>query len=546
MKRTWKRIAAIALCMSILMTGCAKRDSSQTENNQTEGNTTEGAGSESDNADTSKTTKDVIHIAMHAVPDSLDVHLLSDQLARIIGYGMIWESLMTMTEEYIPKPELAESCEVNEDCTEYTYHLRKGVLFHDGQEMKADDVVASMNRWIDSYGSVAEMVGDARFEKVDDYTVKIATETPALFLNELIAAQSQCSAIMPETVINEVDESTGFIKEYIGTGPYCFEEWADGQYVKLTKNEAYQPYGNPGEASGWWGYKNAYIKDVYFDFVPDTTTRGTGVMTGEYDFAFQLPSDNYSMFEGNQDISIYKENAGSAMTVFNKKEGLATNPLIRKAVLYAVEPEHVMQAAWTSEEFYRMESSYMSREQANWHSEEGSEFYNAVNKEKAKEYLKEAGYQGETFRILVNSSNNFFTAMAVVIKAELEDVGMTVELNGVEAATFLNQRNDSTLYDAFLATPIPVCVPSMQIYMNPSWPGWTTDEKLQELNGKINAALSVEEAKGYWDEAQKYCWEEALPVIKYGEFFNYSVSSAKVKGLMYFNGPYVANAQIEE
>ena len=214
MKRTWKRIAAVALCMSILMTGCAKGGGSQTENNQTEGSTTEGAGSESDNADTSKTTKDVIHIAMHAVPDSLDVHLLSDQLARIIGYGMIWESLMTMTEEYIPKPELAESCEVNEDCTEYTYHLRKGVLFHDGQEMKADDVVASMNRWIDSYGSVAEMVGDARFEKVDDYTVKIATETPALFLNELIAAQSQCSAIMPETVINEVDESTGFIKEY--------------------------------------------------------------------------------------------------------------------------------------------------------------------------------------------------------------------------------------------------------------------------------------------------------------------------------------------
>ena len=57
-------------------------------------------------------------------------------------------------------------------------------------------------------------------------------------------------------------------------------------------------------------------------------------MTGEYDFAFQLPSDNYSMFEGNQDISIYKENAGSAMTVFNKKEGLATNPLIRKAVIH--------------------------------------------------------------------------------------------------------------------------------------------------------------------------------------------------------------------
>ena len=541
MKKTWKRIVAMALCASIFLTGCSGKQETQTEENVTESTPAQAADDTEE-----KISGDVLHVAMHAVPDSLDVHLLSDQLARIIGYGMIWESLMTMTADYIPKPELAESCEVNEDCTEYTYHLRKGVFFHDGQEMKADDVVASMNRWISAYGSVKEMVGEARFEKVDDYTVKITTESPALFLNELIAAQSQCSAIMPKTVIDDVDASTGLIKEYIGTGPYCFEEWADGQYVKLTRNDKYQPYGEDDEASGWWGCKHAYIKDVYFDFVPDTTTRGTGVMTGEYDFAFQLPSDNYSMFDGNSDVAIYKENAGSAMTVFNKKEGLGTNPLIRKAVLYAVEPEHVMQAAWTSEDFYRMESSYMSKEQANWYSEEGSEFYNAADKEKAKEYLKEAGYQGETFRILVNSSNNFFTAMAVVIKAELEEIGMTVELNSVEAATFLNQRNDSTLYDAFLATPIPVCVPSMQIYMNPSWPGWTTDEKLQELNGKINASLSVEEAKGYWDEAQKYSWEEALPVIKYGEFFNYSVSSSKVTGLVYFNGPYVGNAKIEE
>lgn len=541
MKKIWKQMIAIGLCLMMLLAGCSKGQAGQPEENAADNEQAESS-EEIEEAG----SKDVIHIAMHAVPDSLDVHLLSDQLARIIGYGMIWESLMTMTEDYIPKPELAESCEVNEDCTEYTYHLRKGVMFHNGQEMKADDVVASMNRWISAYGSVAEMVGESRFEKVDDYTVKISTEKPALFLNELIAAQSQCSAIMPKTVIDNVDASTGMISEYIGTGPYCFEEWSDGQYVKLTRNENYQPYGNPDEASGWWGYKHAYIKDVYFDFVPDTTTRGTGVMTGEYDFAFQLPADNYSMFDGNSDITIYKENAGSAMTIFNKKEGLATNPLIRKAVLYAVEPEHVMQAAWTSEEFYRMESSYMSQEQTNWYSKEGSEYYNAADKEKAKEYLEEAGYNGETFRILVNSSNNFFTAMAVVIKAELEEVGMNVELNSMEAATFLNQRNDSTLYDAFLATPIPVCVPSMQIYMNPSWSGWTTDEKLQELNGKISASLSVEEAKGYWDEAQKYSWEEALPVVKYGEFFNYSVSSAKVKDLVYFNGPYVGNARVEE
>lgn len=532
MKMKWKRMIAMGFCSMMLLAGFSN-----------EVGTLQVSAAEDD---TAVATKDVIHVALQSVPDSLDVHYLSDQLARTIGYGMIWESLMTMTADWVPQPELAERCEVNDDCTEYTYYLRKGVMFQNGQEMKADDVVASMNRWISAYGSVAEMVGDSRFEKVDDYTVKISMDKPALFLNELIAGQTQCSAIMPASVIENADPTTGFVKEYIGTEPYCFVEWADGQYVKLTRNEEYQPYGTPGEASGWWGYKNAYIKDVYFDFVADATTRGTGVLTGQYDFAYMLPTDNYPMFDGNPDVVIHKENAGSAMTVFNKQEGLGTDPLIRKAVLYAVEPEHVMQAGWSSEEFYRMESSYMSQEQANWYSKEGSDCYNNTDKEKAKKYLEEAGYNGETFRILINGSVPCFTSMGVVIKAELEEIGMNVELKSAEAATFLNQRNDPTAYDAFLATPLPVCVPTMQIYMNPSWPGWTTDEKIQGLNEKINESLTVEEAKGYWDELQKYCWEEALPVVKYGELYNYSVSSAKVKNIEVFVGPYVANAIVEE
>lgn len=75
-------------------------------------------------------------------------------------YGTVYESLMTMDENYEPKEELAESIEVNEDCSEYIYHLRQGVLFHNGQEMKAEDVAVFMNRWIELYGAAAKMVGD--------------------------------------------------------------------------------------------------------------------------------------------------------------------------------------------------------------------------------------------------------------------------------------------------------------------------------------------------------------------------------------------------
>ena len=67
--------------------------------------------------------------------------------------------------------------------------------FHDGSEMTADDVIASMNRWLEGFSSAGNMVGDASFEKVDDYTVKIVGETPLILLPAMIAGAAQPAAI---------------------------------------------------------------------------------------------------------------------------------------------------------------------------------------------------------------------------------------------------------------------------------------------------------------------------------------------------------------
>lgn len=132
--------------------------------------------------------------------------------------GNIYEALVTLDAEFNVKPELCESYEVNNDGREYLYHLRTGIKFHNGEEMTADDVVASMNRWIEHYGNAQNTVGESRFEKVDDSTVKIVFDGPIAFFNELIATQSQGSVIMPKSVIENVDASTGEVQEYIGTG----------------------------------------------------------------------------------------------------------------------------------------------------------------------------------------------------------------------------------------------------------------------------------------------------------------------------------------
>lgn len=489
--------------------------------------------------------KDELHVALGTAPATLDVMMGTDYIPRIIGYGNIYEALVTLTEDYNWKEELAESVDVNDEHTEYTYHLRKGIKFHDGTEMVADDVVASMNRWIEKYSNAKNMVGDARFEKVDDYTVTIKMEQPALFLNELIATQSQGSVIMPKSVIEAADDATG-VSSYIGTGPYKFVEWKDGQYVKLERYEEYQPYGTEGELDGWWGYKTAPTKTVYFDLVTDSATRVAGIGSGEYDFAHELPTDNYGQFGDENSYDIYKDVLGCFAVVYNKAEGLCSNVAFRQAVNAILDPKEILSGAYGSDEFFRIETSYMGSEIVNWYSTEGEENAHKKDPELAKKYLKDAGYNGETFRILVRPSSPDFVNAAVVIKQEMESIGVNVEIVSVDNSTYQTYRNDKTKFDIFFTNALPVSVPTIQIFLSATWAGFTSDPVILDGVKEINNCTSLEEAQEKWNTLQGYCWTDSLPITKLGTSFSYSVSSTKVVDMEYFNGPLVGNAKVEK
>lgn len=540
-KKLTASIMAVLLSISML-TGCGSSNSSSSsgsESTTTEAGSTTAASESVSDAE----YKDEIHVALGTAPATLDVMMGTDYIPRIIAYGNIYESLVTLTADYNWKEELAEKVEVNDEHTEYTYYLRKGIKFHDGSEMTADDVVASMNRWIEKYSNAKNMVGDARFEKVDDYTVAIKTEEPALFLNELIATQSQGSVIMPASVIESADESTG-VSEYIGTGPYKFIEWKDGQYIKLEKFEEYQPYGTEGESDGWWCYKTAPTQTVYFDLVTDSSTRVAGISSGEYDFAHELPTDNYVQFGDTGSYQVYKDVLGCFAVVYNKAEGLCSNVEFRQAINAILDPEEILTGAYGSNEFYRIETSYMGSEIVNWYSTSGEENAHLVNAEKAKAYLEKAGYNGETFRILVRPSSTDFVNAAVVIKQELEAIGVNAEIISVDNSTYQSYRNDPTQYDIFFTNALPVSVPTIQIFLSATWAGFTSDPVILDGVKEINNCTSLDEAKAKWSELQGYCWTDSLPITKLGTSFSYSVSSTKVEGMEYFNGPLVGNAKV--
>ena len=145
----------------------------------------------------------------------------------------------TSSADLTPQPALAESYEIVSD-TEWVFKLRQGVKFHNGQEVKAADVKASLelckeSPQVSQYGDAVESV-----EVIDDYTVKITTNGPHSGL--LTDLSHHGNAILPADLIASGHD---FNKEPIGTGPYKFVAWNKGESIELEANEDYW-----GERSG--------------------------------------------------------------------------------------------------------------------------------------------------------------------------------------------------------------------------------------------------------------------------------------------------------
>ena len=154
-RRSFIGAAALLMSSALVLAGCSG-----------------GSGSDKGDSGSSSGTKEELHVAISANPPSLDQQSINSNIVGGIGVH-VYESLFAMNKDYEPTPVLAESYTVSDDGMTYTIKIRQGVKFHNGEEMTADDVVASMNRWIEVSAKANTLIGGSVFEKVDDYTVNL-------------------------------------------------------------------------------------------------------------------------------------------------------------------------------------------------------------------------------------------------------------------------------------------------------------------------------------------------------------------------------------
>lgn len=446
-----------------------------------------------------------LRVAIIGEPPALDPQFTTATITANITWH-IFEPLFTRDSKFSPIPLLAESYEFTDNNTILTIKLRSDVKFHDGRSVTADDVVASLLRY-----SKLSPRGRTLFrrvtslDKVDQGTIRLSFTEPTGIA--LIYLAQVDAFIMPKDLAEAYPEKG--LEQFIGTGPFKFKERLPDRYISLIRNDDYQPVA--GGANGYGGTRIPYFDEIRFIPVPEQAVRGDGLITGEFDFAEALSLDNYETFATDPNLRLqvtlpyYFYGAHFNMA----QESIMSNPRLRHALLAAVDVEPVARAGFSRPEFYRLYASQSAPETI-WYSEGGAEYYNQKNPEKARQLLAEAGYDGRPIRWLSTKEYAYNYNMALVLKQQLEAIGVKIDLQVMDWATLVRTRSQRDAWDIFITGHESYQHPALQVYMSPSWPGfWESAERdriVEALMGETDEArikeLAFELDRIFWEEAK--------------------------------------------
>lgn len=320
-----------------------------------------------------------IKIALNANVSSLDPLMTGAYVARDTMRN-IYETLVTLDANGNVVDLLAQSHQVSADNTTFTFTIRQGVKFHNGETMTANDVVASMQRWIKLSQAGSTFFNGATVTSPDANTVVIKAASPVSQGLYIMADNGRMAAIMPASVI-EAAGDTG-VTDYVGTGPFKFASWNKDQNITLDK---FTDYSSPsGDTNGYAGSRKAHADHLEFDFVTDGNTRMTSTLSGDYQVGYSLADSQYAQLQSASNVSVQKDEMLETL-LFNKKQGIfAGNTTLRQAILAALDMNKIAKAGHQNEDLYETDGGLMPKNSP-LRSEAGLDNYNQANADKAKQ-----------------------------------------------------------------------------------------------------------------------------------------------------------------
>lgn len=418
MKKSIAMILAIVMMMALVACGGEETPSSTpTPPAPTQSTTDVGdINKEQDvKVDETKTYKKEIRIGTTSIVE-LDFMIKSDMNTDRVHKLLHNQLIEYDWDELTCKPELAESWEVSEDCKTYTFKLRKGVKFSNGEELTADDVrYTFLERHKEMESTVASGFLNILEDIVcvDDYTVRVTlTRGSADLLHTLVS--TSYSIVNREAC--EADPKNGNL---IGTGGWKLDSWAPSEHVTLVCSE---------DSWVWQANEKTPTEKVVFRFYDEDAARTIALQNNEIDVSCSVSSADVASLQTDDSVKVYTFPAQTLRYIFiNMQDGKLTEDVnLRKAVAFAMNYDelYVFATGFQAKSFWGKNQFALFED-----FDEPHEY----NPEKAKEYLTKGGYPngGLELDVLATSTSE---ELAALIQAQLDAVGIKLNIVTVDGA----------------------------------------------------------------------------------------------------------------
>lgn len=350
------------------------------------------------------------------------------------------EGLVALNENAEPVPMLAESVDLSPDRLTYTFHLRSGVGFHNGQPLTSAEVLWSLKRYllpatqwrclpdVDGTSGIAKVVA---VEAPDARTVTIRVEKPAaLLLSTLARPDCGGTAILHPSSVGPDGSWIG----PVGTGPYRLGEWRRGQYVELERFDGYAI--RPGGTDGLAGGKRAEARRVRFLFIPDSSAAKAALLAGNIDVMSDIPAAELSELRARPEVSVLGvPTMGLTGFLFQTRDPLLKDERIRRAIALSLDAPEIVAGivdrdAPPNPSPLPIASPFHSEAQSKRPPRDLTE---------AKRLLAQAGYRGQTIRMLTNRRYPNVYDASLAAQAMVAEAGIKMELDVLDWATTIDR-----------------------------------------------------------------------------------------------------------
>ncbi|HEU5424645.1 MAG TPA: ABC transporter substrate-binding protein [Nitrolancea sp.] len=452
-----------------------------------------------------------IHMSIINDPDTLDPVLSSSATSSSI-FTYIYDSLVYIGQDHLPHPWLAEKWDINTDGTQITFTIRQGIQFHDGTPLDGAAVQAYFDRVLDPKLASIRKTGMGPMtgvDLVDPMTVRCNFSQPyAPFFTQLDG-----NGITSPAAVQKFGDKFGH--NPVGTGPFKFKEWPQGQSVSLVRYENYKNYRDEFKNKG-----APYVDGLSWKIIAEQATSTAALLSGELDIAgVDLTQAPTIMSNPQFQVYIWKDRNGYIFVEYNMNKAPFSDLAVRKAVAYALDRDSIVKSAWNG--FATVDLLPIPTGVAGYDASL-NQFAYPYDPTKAKQALTDGGYapgsdgimakDGKplSFTMIVYSGYDALKTAGQIVQSNLKAVGMDCKIQVMDFGAELPLLNAGNFdCDLMRWTSSDPTILSL-MFKTPGWTKQMHDKDLDALLTKADTTLDPQKRLDAVHDAIKYLLAQAI------------------------------------